>query len=206
MIMVLKKIPLASGSPKQLAAMSAVCRRLRNLVNLPSVWRTVDLSAMNTSATDRVVVSLARKTHAREDSVNVPTLSQTQHVSLKGCCFLSARAVQELSTVPGQSLRVLDLSNCSFVDYQCVQAFAQQCTQMSWLELRGCTQVPTHTVLRVAANPATWPSLTYLGLTSTYSVSHARERGIVEDTHRACQARDLLMIPSHRLTSLTQSA
>ena len=145
--LILSRVAEASGSPKQLLALSAVSTRFRKLVRQPGVWQTLDMSTHASFLTDRLLLSILRGDGA---------FANLKRVCLANCNRLTDSAVCALLDVCGENLEDLDLSGCTLLNTSTIEHAARVCvsrkdgkSRLLYLDLSGCANVDTLEALRL---------------------------------------------------------
>ena len=145
--LILSRVAEASGSPKQLLALSAVSTRFRKLVRQPGVWQTLDMSTHASFLTDRLLLSIIRGDGA---------FANLKRVCLANCNRLTDSAVCALLDVCGENLEDLDLSGCTLLNTSTIEHAARVCvsrkdgkSRLLYLDLSGCANVDTLEALRL---------------------------------------------------------
>ena len=145
--LILSRVAEASGSPKQLLALSAVSTRFRKLVRQPGVWQTLDMSTHASFLTDRLLLSILRGDGA---------FANLKRVCLANCNRLTDSAVCALLDVCGENLEDLALSGCTLLNTSTIEHAARVCvsrkdgkSRLLYLDLSGCANVDTLEALRL---------------------------------------------------------
>ena len=156
MQLILSRIPLTNGSPKQLLALSAVSKRFKKLVRQPAVWSDLDLSSHASFLTDRLLHGMM---------LNDGAFSLLRSVCLAGCARVTDTAVCKLLSICGQTLEHLDLQGCTLIKTSTIEHAARVCPNLVYLDLFGCAGVDTLEALRLSDD--NWPKLEQLFLMET---------------------------------------